>query len=585
MTFMTISRKMKRRLTSIILTASLMLCSAIFAGAQGYSNPGVTVSKEKVRAGDKVYYSHIVQEKQTLFSITKAYNVPIEEIYAANRALHLETEGLKAGQILLIPIKEEGETREEAVQQNAQQDVQQTAEKAKDDGKGDHFFHRVKWFEDLGSIAQKYNVSKKSIMNINGMTSEKLERKQMLKIPYNPAAWENMEVADAKPVVTEPESTDVEKQETEPEAKEEEGKKSIGDYLEDIFKKAGKNEIDVNIALPFNSQKSVNQQMMDFYCGALLASKDLSKNGVKLELNVYDVAGGAMPITREKFAESDFTIGPVANADIMKAVNSCNGESWIISPLDPKAEAIADTVRNVIHTPTSVGTQVHDMMDWIKEDMRSGDKVIVITQKGGAVSSYTKSVLDAVSMSGIGVSTISFNVLEGRNIMTTMSNAMNASGSNRVIVASDNKPFVMEAVRNIFLVASSKKVDVQLYGTAKLRSFEGNDGLDISQMHSLNTHISCAYFVDYDARNVQSFLYQYRALFNAEPSPSAFQGYDVLSFFTTLSQKHGNNWLEGGLVHGLQSDLKLTKRTDGGYVNAAVRRVLYTPDYTLRIVR
>lgn len=582
---MTISRKMKRRLTSIILTASLMICSATFAGAQGYSNPGVTVSKEKVRAGDKVYYSHIVQEKQTLFSITKAYNVPIEEIYAANRALHLETEGLKAGQILLIPIKEEGETREEAVQQNAQQDVQQTAEKAKDDGKGDHFFHRVKWFEDLGSIAQKYNVSKKSIMNINGMTSEKLERKQMLKIPYNPAAWENMEVADAKPVVTEPESTDVEKQETEPETKEEEGKKSIGDYLEDIFKKAGKNEIDVNIALPFNSQKSVNQQMMDFYCGALLASKDLSKNGVKLELNVYDVAGGAMPITREKFAESDFTIGPVANADIMKAVNSCNGESWIISPLDPKAEAIADTVRNVIHTPTSVGTQVHDMMDWIKEDMRSGDKVIVITQKGGAVSSYTKSVLDAVSMSGIGVSTISFNVLEGRNIMTTMSNAMNASGSNRVIVASDNKPFVMEAVRNIFLVASSKKVDVQLYGTAKLRSFEGNDGLDISQMHSLNTHISCAYFVDYDARNVQSFLYQYRALFNAEPSPSAFQGYDVLSFFTTLSQKHGNNWLEGGLVHGLQSDLKLTKRTDGGYVNAAVRRVLYTPDYTLRIVR
>lgn len=563
----------------------MMLCAATAASAQGYSNPGVTVSKEKVRSEGKVYYSHIVQEKQTLFSITKAYNVPIEEIYAANRALHLETEGLKAGQILLIPIKDEGETREEAVQQNAQQDVQQTEEKAKDDGKGDHFFHRVKWFEDLGSIAQKYNVSKKSIMNINGMTSEKLERKQMLKIPYNPAAWENMEVADAKPVVTEPESTDVEKQETEPEANEEEGKKSIGDYLEDIFKKAGKNEIDVNIALPFNSQKSVNQQMMDFYCGALLASKDLSKNGVKLELNVYDVAGGAMPITREKFAESDFTIGPVANADIMKAVNSCNGESWIISPLDPKAEAIADTVRNVIHTPTSVGTQIHDMMSWIKEDMKNGDKVIVITQKGGTVSSYTRSILDAVNMSGIGVSTISFNVLEGRNIMTTMSNAMNASGSNRIIVASDNKPFVMEAVRNIFLVASSKKVDVQLYGTAKLRTFEGNDGLDIAQMHSINTHISCAYFVDYDSKDVQSFLYQYRALYNTEPSPSAFQGYDVLSFFTTLSQKHGSKLQEGERIHGLQSDLKLKGKENGGYVNSAVRRVLYAPDYTVRVIR
>lgn len=556
----------------------MMLCAATAASAQGYSNPGVTVSKEKVRSEGKVYYSHIVQEKQTLFSITKAYNVPIEEIYAANRALHLETEGLKAGQILLIPIKDETSAGEETVQNQDQ--------KVKDDGKGDHFYHRVKWFEDLGAIAQKYNVSKKSIMNINGMTSEKLERKQMLKIPYNPAAWEDVAVTDVKPVVTEPEGNDAAVQEeTEPEAKEEEKKKGIGDYLEDIFSRAGKNEINVNIALPLNSQKTANQQMMDFYCGALLASKDLSRNGVKLDLSVYDIAGGAMPITREKFAESDFTIGPVANSDIMKAVASCNGESWIISPLDPKAEAIADTVRNVIHTPTSVGTQIHDMMSWIKEDMKNGDKVIVITQKGGTVSSYTRSILDAVNMSGIGVSTISFNVLEGRNIMTTMSNAMNASGSNRIIVASDNKPFVMEAVRNIFLVASSKKVDVQLYGTAKLRTFEGNDGLDIAQMHSINTHISCAYFVDYDSKDVQSFLYQYRALYNTEPSPSAFQGYDVLSFFTTLSQKHGSKLQEGERIHGLQSDLKLKGKENGGYVNSAVRRVLYAPDYTVRVIR
>lgn len=577
---MTISRKMKRRLISTILPAIIMFLAATAASAQVYSNPGVTVSKEKVRCEGKVYYSHIVQEKQTLFSITKAYNVPIEEIYAANKALHLETEGLKAGQILLIPIKDGDEAREESVQQK-----EQKGQDDKDNGKGDHFFHRVKWFEDLGAIAQKYNVSKKSIMNINGLTSEKLERKQMLKIPYNPAAWEDVAVTDVKPAVTVPESNEGTEPETVTEVKEETEKKDIGDYIEDIFSKSGKNEINVNIALPLNSQRSANQQMMDFYCGALLASKDLCRNGVKLDLSVYDVAGGSMPITREKFAESDFTIGPVANADIMKAVASSNGESWIISPLDPKAEAIADTVRNVIHTPTSVGTQVHDMMDWIKEDMRNGDKVIVITQKGGTVSSYTKSILDAVSMSGIGVSTISFNVLEGRNIMTTMSNAMNASGSNRIIVASDNKPFVMEAVRNIFLVASSKKIDVQLYGTAKLRTFEGNDGLDIAQMHSINTHISCAYYVDYDSKDVQSFLYQYRALFNTEPSPSAFQGYDVLSFFTTLSQKNGNRWLEGGVVHGLQSDLKLTKKGNGGYVNSAVRRVLYSPDYTVRIVR
>ena len=78
--------------------------------AQEYVAPKVTISKEKVRSGGKVFYSHVVQERQTIYSISKAYGVTMEEIYDANPALKLETDGLKKDQILLIPFK--GEVKE-----------------------------------------------------------------------------------------------------------------------------------------------------------------------------------------------------------------------------------------------------------------------------------------------------------------------------------------------------------------------------------------------------------------------------------------------------------------------------------------
>ena len=77
------------------------------AQEQEYVAPKVVISKERVRSSGKIYYAHVVQEKQTLYSISKAYIVSFEEIYKAKPFMNLETEGLKKGQILLIPYDEE----------------------------------------------------------------------------------------------------------------------------------------------------------------------------------------------------------------------------------------------------------------------------------------------------------------------------------------------------------------------------------------------------------------------------------------------------------------------------------------------
>ena len=72
---------MKRYLVIAIVSAILL---PTLSSAQEYVSTPVEISKEKVKIEGKVCYSHIVQEKQTLYSISKAYGVSIEDIYKFN---------------------------------------------------------------------------------------------------------------------------------------------------------------------------------------------------------------------------------------------------------------------------------------------------------------------------------------------------------------------------------------------------------------------------------------------------------------------------------------------------------------------
>jgi len=60
-----------------------------------------------------------------------------------------------------------------------------------------------------------------------------------------------------------------------------------------------------------------------------------------------------------------------------------------------------------------------------------------------------------------------------------------------------------------------------------------------------------------------------------------------LRFFTTLNSEYGKGWERDNNLKGtgLQSDFRLVKTKRGGYVNNAVRRVVYNTDYSVTLVR
>ena len=97
---------MKKLVMTCLAAVLLFGAGPLNAQDTEYKATPVTISRDKVRENGKLYYSHVVLERQTLFSIAKAYGVSIQDIYDANPALKLETEGLKTYQILHIPYVE-----------------------------------------------------------------------------------------------------------------------------------------------------------------------------------------------------------------------------------------------------------------------------------------------------------------------------------------------------------------------------------------------------------------------------------------------------------------------------------------------
>jgi hypothetical protein len=157
-------------LAAILITSGMP--SAMHA--QEYESTPVTISKEKVKINGQVCYSHIVMERQTLYSICKAYEVTAEDIYKFNPTL--KEKGLQKNSILIIPIIEQviSEEQEKPLvnseaepveEKTAAQEESNTADTEARETDEAQRIHVVRWFEDLDMIAKKYGVTFESIKN------------------------------------------------------------------------------------------------------------------------------------------------------------------------------------------------------------------------------------------------------------------------------------------------------------------------------------------------------------------------------------------------------------------------------------
>ena len=150
---------------------SLVVCLFTFFGS--YASVQDSLGMEKDTITDITYVKYFVEPGETIYALSTSYGVSISRLMEINPELE---DGLKVGQVLLIPYNEEFFARKQA--------------KEKEEN---IVTHEVQPGETLYSISRKYNVGIGEILKWNGM-----ELKAGQKIVVGSST--TPQVASAKPV-------------------------------------------------------------------------------------------------------------------------------------------------------------------------------------------------------------------------------------------------------------------------------------------------------------------------------------------------------------------------------------------------
>ncbi|PID92986.1 MAG: hypothetical protein CSA96_01060 [Bacteroidetes bacterium] len=156
------------RKNSLIVLAAALLCLLLPAHSQEGGSPAVRVerSTNKVILDGTVYFIHVVEPGQTLYSISRAYNVSEKQIAVENPGA---ISGIQIGQALKIPVAAVGQ---------AAIDTSEPAPSAS--GK----FHLVREGETIYRISRQLGVSEDDILLANpGLDPENLQLGQRILIP------------------------------------------------------------------------------------------------------------------------------------------------------------------------------------------------------------------------------------------------------------------------------------------------------------------------------------------------------------------------------------------------------------------
>ena len=340
----------------------------------------------------------------------------------------------------------------------------------------------------------------------------------------------------------------------------------------DIFELDIPSVFRVALALPLQASGSKpSGNFLDFYSGALLALRDLGNSGRRVDLDVYDTADSKTTLPQSLIDESDIILGPVALQDIEGALPLVGRGKVLVSPLDPKAAALAAD-KPVVQSPSPWTAQIDEMLRWVREELPIGDELYVIRDTSSAAPAEQRDYLmERLAGSGVRYQTV----------FSAPQIPFKKDAETRVIIASERENFINSAVRNLG-IEGARNSNVILYGTSGTRTAN----MAQTDLHNTQAHLALSYFIDYDDPAVRRFIFAYRALFQDDPGSFAFQGYDTMHYFVTICTIYGRQWfkkLPEYAEKGLQSDFRYTEA--GGRVNQAVRRVVYNQDLTTGVRR
>lgn len=605
----------------------------------------VKKSTDKVIIDGKVFYVHVVREGQTLYSISKAYGISQKEISIENPTVVF---GLRIGQAIKIPVepmltgedeeiepenfiyhpiqenetiyalsKRYGVTEEEILEQNPDLVIEDidigtvikipkkifTPEKESFGADQESFvYHRVEKGETLYSLSRKYDVSIRQIRRVNVQMKGSPKEGEYLRIP----------VAGEEDVIVEPEmedNIDISLAE------------DTAEFMDEMPSSFYGKSINVALMLPFyldeNDERVVidssevdefdnviekiterdenwiyprSYNYIEFYEGALLAVKSLQKNGLSINLSVFDTERDSATvqeiINNGDLRQMDLIIGPAFTHNLRLV--AAYGEERRIPVVSPLASrnVILDKNPYLFQVRPTFETEVEKLTNFL-----SGfyDKNIVMIHPGDSLEDPQVDLLKRRLFYRLSFYTF-FNEVVFKEVVyndaitkndsiNSIEHALSRDIQNIVIIPSDTEPFVSNIVSTLNTLSAD--YDILLVGYQSWQRFRN---IELQHFYDLNLHICTPFIVDYTKDNVKEFIRSFRESFYSEPEPFsyAWQGHDITYFFGTGVARYGRrfrNYCFSHRVDLLESEYMFRRTSsEGGFENKQIHIIEYKKD-------
>lgn len=562
---------------------------------------------------------HKVNRRETLYSISKKYEITVEDIYNMNP--NIQTEGLRSGMVIKIPEKTQnpvqmlvvndslpkiekssqptftvhtvkkgetlysisrlyGITTEEIIRLNP--DVKEGIKIDKkliippvntntvlqsnsiENRLGQYRTHHVKKKETIYSISKMYNVTHDELVKSNPSLNEGLKEGAILIIPPsfgNSLAGDSL-LADSSQMVF---SLD-----------------SVAD-VRDLFVRSfePKKEVKIAIALPFQLNKITahnkidgnTKRFLEFYQGFLLAVDSLKKTG--LSFNIYTFDSGKTEEDIQKILDTqelqgiDLLIGPAYTSQIKKLADfSLMNNIKMIIPFSSASEQTLVNP-NVFQINPPVDKLNFMMSDLFIKQFK--DKNIVLWRFKNSAYDDKKAFADTLSAmlteKGIPFKTVLFD-----NIATIRA-ALAMDKENIVIPMTTNQVALSQALPMINMLHTDKRT-ISLFGFSEWQNYQSIS----KDLFVLNTYMSSCFHTDFANPEVRNYLLKFRHFYNAEPFNSQIQygmiGYDVAFYFASAIAKLGHDFEFSDKsidVNTLQSKFYFTRMAEkGGFYSTGI---------------
>lgn len=493
---------------------------------------------------------HTIAAGETLYSLTRHYQISIDQICQANPGL--TAENFKAGMVILIPeAPKQAPVQAVAPQQPAQPKCRE--------------MHKVQRRETVEKIAEMYQISVDELKEANPemkKTGYKLERGSFVCIPYKKVQKTvTVETPANKELICEPEQASPQK------------------------------TVRLGVILPFQQRHKESGRMIEFYRGILMAADSLRKSGTSMDIYAFD--SGKTPqelqklLNSRKLPQLDFIVGPLYAEQIPALSQYCQkNNTRLVVPFS----SLGDEVFNMptyfsVSPPKSFQVAVAAELTW--ELFKKQNFIFLDSKETDTdAASFTEAIEKQLQQNGITSKKVSINSDEFAwlKALTKYSDNIIIPNSSSIKVLNTLFPVLKE------LTGKYPEYRIKMVGYPEWQTYTSKH---LENFYRFDTYAYSQFYRNPMNDKSNNFDRAYRNNFHQQPINSCPRfgllgfdlGYYFLKGIATYGKGFENN-LQTINNEALQHRFCFSRVSNwSGFINKEMQFIHYTPSQSIELIR